>query len=107
MVHKKLNYGRKSIFKAVLLEKFQVKDSFTLKLLNTIFFSWKNNSLVIIYRFGSHKYFKNSVKCFLSINNLYNVFLRDKKQKGYTYENFYLVNLTLWASQLAYNQEPG
>jgi hypothetical protein len=24
----------------------------------------EKNSLVIIYRFGSHKYFKNSVKCF-------------------------------------------
>jgi hypothetical protein len=45
------------VYLKVFVRKFQVKTAFTFKVVSESF-SWKNNSLVIIYRFGSHKYFK-------------------------------------------------
>jgi hypothetical protein len=41
----------------VFVRKFQVKTAFTFKVIKYESFFMKNNSLVIIYRFGSHKYF--------------------------------------------------
>jgi hypothetical protein len=80
VVHKKLNYGRKVYLKC-FIRKISSEDSFTFKGLNRVFM--KNNSLVIIYRFGSHSILKNSINAFIYMYITF--FTSIKKQKNITY----------------------